>query len=254
MSSFTIAVVAEGATDHVVIEAALRAMIPGDLSVPLLQPEPTPGRQQGWCGVFEWCRQYRQVAGGNLEDNPLLTARTLDLLVLHLDSDVAEKEYTDCSEEIAAEAAALGALPCIDPCPLPCPPVQPPTDALAVVLRSWLSPTTIGPRTVICIPSKAIESWVAAALPDDSGIKIQGDIECDPDMPARLDPLRKELAVKLKRTPGGKRKRSREYRKHAPRITAEWSRICERCSQARQFHKDLLSAIADLDLGGDSSR
>ncbi len=91
MSSFTVAVVAEGRTDHVVIEAALRAMIPGDLYVQLLQPEPTPGRQQGWCGVFEWCRQYRQVESGNLEDHPLLTARRLDLLVLHLDSDVAER-------------------------------------------------------------------------------------------------------------------------------------------------------------------
>ncbi|WP_295426777.1 hypothetical protein [uncultured Thiodictyon sp.] len=237
-----------------VIEAALKAMIPGDLYVPLLQPEPTAGRQQGWCGVFEWCRQYHRVEGGNLEDNTLLTARRLDLLVLHLDSDVAEKGYTDCSKEIAAAAAALGALPCVDPCPPPCPPVQPPADALAAVLRSWLSPIAIGPRTVICIPSKAIESWVAAALPDDSGIKIQGDIECDPDIPARLEPLRNKLAVKRKRIGQEKRKRSRDYAKHAPRITAEWSRICERCSQARRFHDDLLSAIAYLDRCNDSSR
>lgn len=266
MSSFTVAVVAEGSTDHVVIEAALRATIAEDLRILRLQPEPsgylglgpanaTPeGRQQGWCGVFEWCRQYRLVEGGLLDEHPLLTARRPDLLVLHLDSDVAEKKYTDCNEKIAAEAATLGALPCVDPCPPPCPPVHPPTDALAAVLRSWLSPTAIGPRTVICIPSKAIESWVAAALPDDSGIRIQGDIECDPDMPARLEPLRNELAVKRKRIGQEKRKRSRDYFKHAPRITAEWSRVCERCSQARRFHEDLLSAIAYLNSGGDSNQ
>lgn len=268
MSSFTVAVVAEGQADQVVIGAALRAMIPGDPRILPLQPEstdqfgresgnPAPGgRQQGWCGVFEWCRQYRQVEGGNLEDHPLLTASRPHLLILHLDADVAEAKYTYCREKIAAEAATLGALPCVDPCPPPCPPIQPPADALKAVLRSWLSPTAIGPRTVVCIPSKAIDSWVAAALPDNSGIKIQGDIECDPDMPARLDRLPKELRVRLRcndkhtRT----RKRSSEYRKHAPRITAEWSRICERCSQARRFHEDLLSAIAYLKRGNDSSR
>jgi hypothetical protein len=266
MSSFTVAVVAEGQADQVVIEAALTAMVPGDPRILRLQPEPTGqleeksgngtpvGRQQGWCGVFEWCRQYRQVETGNLEDHPLLAACRLDLLVLHLDSDVAERGYTDCSPRIAAEAAMLAALPCIDPCPPPCPPVQPPANALKAVLRSWLSPTAIGPRTVVCIPSKAIDSWVAAALPEDSGIKIQGDIECDPDMPARLEPLRKELAVKRKRVGTHKHKRSSEYRKHAPRITAEWSRICERCSQAQRFHEDLLSAVAYLERGDDSNR
>jgi hypothetical protein len=266
MSSFTIAVVAEGQADQVVIKAALRAMIPGDPRILPLQPERTGqleaepgnatpnGRQQGWCGVLEWCRQYRRGEGGNLEDHPLLTASRPDLLILHLDADVAEATYTPyCRKEIAAESAALGALPCVDPCPPPCPPVQPPADALEIVLRSWLSPTAIGPRTVICIPSKAIDSWVAAALPDDSGIKIQSDIECDPDMPARLDRLPKELRVRLRRNGKRTHKQSTEYRKHAPRIAAEWSRICERCSQARRFREDLLSAIAYLELGGDSS-
>lgn len=66
MSSFTIAVVAEGQTDQVVIEAALKAMLPGGLLILPLQPVPTrqlgsasakatpEGRQQGWCGVFEY--------------------------------------------------------------------------------------------------------------------------------------------------------------------------------------------------------
>jgi len=266
MSSLTIAVVAEEQADQVVIEATLTAMVPGDLRVLRLQPEPTgqleagPAnatpevRPQGWCGVFEWCLKYRRGEGGDLEDHPLLTASRPDLLILHLDADVADAKYTYCRKKIVAEAAALGALPCVDPCPPPCPPVQPPADALEIVLRSWLSPTAIGPCTVICIPSKAIDSWVAAALPDDSGIKIEGDIECDPDMPARLEALRGKLAVKRKRVGQYKHKRSSEYRKHATRITAEWSRICERCSQARRFHKDLLSAVEYLGLGGASSR
>lgn len=252
MSSFTIAVVAEGQTDRVVIEAALKAMLPGGLRILPLQPAPTGqlgsesakatprGRQQGWCGVFEWCRQYRRAEGGVLEHHPLLTARKPDLLILHLDADVAEARYSDCSGVIAAEAAALGALPSVDPCPPLCPPVRPTVDALESVLRSWLSPTTIGPRTVICIPSKAVESWVAAAFPADANIKTEGDIECDPNLPARLKSLRTDLRIRRKRVP--------EYRKHAPRITDEWARICERCSQAKRFRNDLRSAMGCLDL------
>lgn len=94
---------------------------------------------------------------------------------------------------------------------------------------------------MICIPSKAVESWVAAALPADANCKIEGDIECDPNLPACLKSLRANLKIPRKRVP--------QYRKHASRITAEWSRICERCSQAKRFRDDVLSAMDCLDLG-----
>lgn len=232
MSELTVAVVAEGESDQVVIKAALTAILGADCLPLPLKPVPTGqlaptaqhtrGEEKGWCGVFQWCRQYRQESGGFLEDHPLLSARRFHLVVLHLDADVAEKRYCDCSNAIAAEAATLEVLPCVDSLPPPCPPVQPATDALRAVLRSWLLPTDIGPRTLICIPSKAIDSWVAAALPDDSNIKLQGDVECDPDVLARLHPLRKDLRIR--------RKSSKEYAKHTDRIIAEWSRVCQNCS------------------------
>ena len=246
MSSLRIAVVAEGETDHVVIEAALRAILqPSEPIVSQLQPEPRGqteqkpdhgnGKERGWCGVYRWCRQHRRCDGGDLEESPLLLARKPDVIVLHLDADVAEKGYADCSDAIAAEAANLGTLPCVDPCPPPCPPVQPIADAVAEVLCSWLSPTVTGRRTVVCIPSKAIESWIVAALPDGCGIRVPGDIECEPEIANRLRGLPTEWKIP--------RKRTIHYRKHASRITSEWSVICERCSQARRFHNDLLSAI-----------
>lgn len=245
MSELTVAVVAEGESDQVVIEAALKAILGVDSTFLRLKPEPNrqlvadhrglEGEEKGWCGVFQWCQQYRQNAGGLLENHPLFAARRFDLLVLHLDADVAEKRYTDCSNAIATEAATLEALPCVDPVPPPCPPAQPATDALRTVLRSWLLPTAIGPHTLICIPSKAIDSWIAAALPDDSNIKLQGDVECDPAVRERLKPLRKELRIRGRS--------SREYAKHTHRIIAEWSRVCASCSQARRFQDDVLAAV-----------
>ncbi|MEI8208133.1 MAG: hypothetical protein WCG16_02930 [Methylococcales bacterium] len=53
MSELRIALIAEGATDLIIIEAALKAIIKPPFILNLLQPEATrPDIGGGWCGVF----------------------------------------------------------------------------------------------------------------------------------------------------------------------------------------------------------
>ena len=50
------------------------------------------------------------------------------------------------------------------PCEYPCPPASDTVAELYDVVCGWLAPSRPGDKAVICIPSKCIEAWVAAAL------------------------------------------------------------------------------------------
>ncbi len=87
-----VALVAEGPTDGVVIEAALRAML-GERLFVLNQifPEGSSSFGEmgtGWVGIYRWCHQSARRGNGRLS-NDQLVFRNYDILVLHLDADVA---------------------------------------------------------------------------------------------------------------------------------------------------------------------
>ncbi|NBC49256.1 MAG: hypothetical protein GVY22_15025 [Gammaproteobacteria bacterium] len=151
MSEPRIGIVAEGTTDHVVITSALTAILPEAPIVTPLQPEPTlPRLGGGWCGVLKWCLQRAGEGVGQLEDDPTLEG--FDLIVLHVDADVGGAIYANCGSWIAKGESRLGSLPCAKPCP----PAADTADALHAVVLSWLGISSFGPRTLLCIPSKAI--------------------------------------------------------------------------------------------------
>jgi hypothetical protein len=92
-SAVRIALVAEGITDYVVINAAISAIL-GDRSfyLKLLQPEGSVAFTGcgnaglfggGWKGVYQWCLQAAQRSGGSLSGDPLFI--NYDLLLLHLE-------------------------------------------------------------------------------------------------------------------------------------------------------------------------
>lgn len=252
MAGLRIAIVAEGRTDQVVLTAALRAICPEEPIIRRLLPErlgrfettsaDSAANEQGWCGVLQWCLRNRRIEGGAVEDNPALRVKPFDLLVLHLDADVAEAKYSYCKKEIAEQAARLEQLPAVDPSPAPCPPVGQIVHAVKRVLYSWLSPSIPGLRTIVCIPSKDIESWVAAALPKECNIGIDGDIECDPNVFSRLQLLPKGLRIR--------RKREGEYKKQSQRITESWPKVREKCSQAHAFERDVRGAMLITEVFG----
>jgi len=230
MSNLRIALVAEGITDYVIIEAALKAILPRSFVLTLLQPEATRfDLGGGWGGVLKWCKEFRARGVGSLEADP--TLEQFHLIIIHLDADVADKSYTNYGLQTATDAATFSwsALPCA----LPCPPPDATVNNLQSVLLSWLGMKANGNRTALCIPSKSSEAWLATAVfPSDQG--LLADIECAMDMENRLVQLPKQQRI---------RKTSREYKSHAATMTSRWNGVRQLCSRANAFHHDV-DAIA----------
>lgn len=232
MSERRIGVAAEGIADQEVIQAALAAILPEPMVVSPLQPEDLyPSLGLGWCGVARWCIWMRRTGGSLLQGNPTLP--DLDLVVLQVDADVAQKSYTDCRPPIDAVAQQLGALPEN----VPCPPPRAAADKLRKVVPTWLGISTLDARTILCVPSKSIDAWVAVALAPEMPDLDLADIECETNPKDRLFNL--PLGQRLKK--GGI---IRQYRDRVvPAITTRWPDVCTICSQAQRFHDDVREAI-----------
>lgn len=107
MSDLRVALIAEGPTDAIVIEAALKALLPRPFVMTRLQPEPTrPQLGTGWGGVLRWCLEFASRGHARLEEDPTLPG--FDLFVIHTDADVAECSYGDVSPEMVTLASITG--------------------------------------------------------------------------------------------------------------------------------------------------
>jgi hypothetical protein len=236
MSELRVALVAEGPTDRTIIESALKAVLGAPFVLTVLQPEATrPVMGGGWCGVFKWCRDFAARASASLEEDPIL--ENFDLFILHLDADVAEMAYEDGGAAVVGASQGLLPLPCSRPCP-------PPSDAVDGIrkrLINWLGVATVGPRTVLCVPSKSSEAWLAAAvLPTDHA--VLAGIECDLHPEARLGQLPKDQRIQKSR---------RAYQEHAPTTKSQWPRVEAACSQALRFRNDVQAAtLSDVPAQG----
>lgn len=226
-----IALVAEGPTDAIVIESALNGILEKrDFVLKLLQPEDSKAfgvLGGGWTGVYRWCEQAAERGGGRLANDALLFSN-YDLLILHLDADVADKTYASGRLHPKRGDGSL-------PCARPCPPPSDTTNTLRSVLLSWCKETATPPKTVICMPSKSTEAWIVATLfPEDRSMRTS--IECYANPEARLgqQPNRQRI-----------RKTTRDYRKQAERLTRAWPRIAQprALGEAHRFQVEFLAAL-----------
>lgn len=234
-----IALVAEGETDKVVIGAALVSML-GDRSyvLRLLQPEDSlplgpPGpfaglTGGGWGGVYKWCQGTVRDNGGRLGEHPLFME--YDILILHLDADVAGRKYSDY--HITDPANDL-------PCEESCPPANATTDKLRKVLLRWCGEDDVPERTVLCTPSRSTETWVMAALfPQDTEMERLG-WECHPNPEGRLrnQPLDDRM-----------RKSKADYMDKQQAISAAWEQVAEKLSEARRFDASFRAEAAGAEV------
>ncbi len=231
MSNLRIGLVAEGPTDAILIEAALQAFAGRPFVLSLLQPEASlPHLGSGWCGLVKWCRQTASQGYPTLDANPLLSQ--IDLLIIHLDADVAGKSYADCGLAIGSLSVSTSWPPL--PSGLPCPPANAQTRHLEQALTAWMAPALPGPdKTVFCIPAQCTGTWLAAGhLPP--GDRLLSSPECQADIEIHLGqlPLNKRI-----------RKSVKEYRAHAHLITRNWTQIKGLCPQAAAFEAHVLAAI-----------
>ena len=229
-----IALVAEGPTDRIVIKAAIQAILHHRAFVlTQLQPEGSSvfgTLGAGWGGVYRWCKQAARRGAGRLAHDRLLF-QNYDILVLHLDADVADKPYEDISIEPSQGDAAL-------PCALPCPPPADTTNRLRVVLLSWCGEVAEPQRTVVCMPSKSIEAWVMAALfPNDQSVRT--GIECFPDPESRLGQQPRARRI---------RKKQCDYQDHSAELKGAWPRLLGNAalSEAQRFQNDFLAQAATM--------
>jgi hypothetical protein len=227
-----IALVAEGPTDYVVIEAALRSMLaPRPFVLTQIFPEGSASFGElgsGWVGVYRWCHQSRRRGDGRLS-NDALVYQHHDLLIIHLDADVAGATYRKGSIDPLPRDKPL-------PCERRCPPPAGTTNALRDVLLSWCGEVSTPLRTVVCTPSKSTEAWVVAALfPEDTAIGYP--IECYPDPESRLGQQPKKRRI---------RKSRRDYAGKATALVQAWPRLACTLDEAGRFQTEAMRAFARL--------
>lgn len=220
-----VAVVCEGPTDLIVLKAALDAMLPATEKIySYLQPQMTPDlmpvetdKGYGWSGVYRWCKQAVAEGGGKISGALLFD--NIDVLIVHMDADVAEKTY-----ESGKIDDSTGDLPCAKPCP---PPAST-TNALRTVLLRWMNEPAVPPRTVFCTPSMNMEAWVIVALfPRTALLKKEGDKwECRAKPESQLGTQPKKQRIN---------KTSEDYASRYDDFVAAWPRVCETQTEAKRF-------------------
>ena len=224
--------VVEGTTDRVVLESVVSRLLgecefePVQLS-PLLSDAFAPISGGGWTPVYFWCRQTAEQAGGIARKAPLF--ETFDVVIIHVDADVAGKRYQD-DQRIVPSANDL-------PWAKPCPPAFATTDALRRVMLGWMGEADFPPKTVFCTPSRDIDTWVLVALFPDNQFSKGANVECHAKAQSQLQS--QKISEKLIRS--GK-KEIQKYFKRAPDIAAAWPRVRERCTEAERFSTEFLTA------------
>ena len=227
-----IAAAVEGPTDVIVFRAILGALLPDtDFVFQTLQPEgsaafgsaPSGGTGVGWVGVYRWSRQSACEGGGSASGSSALSNH--DVLIVHVDADVAGKRYTDGNIQDA---------PCEDlPCEQPCPPPGATTNALRAVVLNWLGEHERPSRIVLCTPSKTIEAWVLAAIWPEGDVVRRDDWECRPNPEGQLAALPMHRRF---------RKRPDDYRRKQGDMERAWPEVSARLTEAARFEAEFLSA------------
>ena len=228
-----IAAAVEGPTDAIVLQAVLSALLPDtDFEFQTLQPEgsvafdsaPSGITGTGWVGVYRWSRQSAWEGGGSVSGSSALSFH--DVLIVHVDADVAGKTYASGSIRDA---------PCEDlPCEEPCPPPDRTTNALRAVVLNWLGEHECPPRIVLCTPSKSIEAWVLAAVWPENDVVRRDDWECRPNPEGQLGALPRRRRFK---------KRPDHYLRKQREIEKAWPKVSARLTEAARFEEEFLAAI-----------
>lgn len=100
-------------------------------------------------------------------------------------------------------------------------------------LFAWTRLGAPGPKTVLCVPSKTMDAWLAAASLDD-GHPILTNLECDLSVATRLANL--PVATRIKKT-------KRQYHAKQQQISSSWALVRTRCTQAERFSIDVQMAL-----------
>jgi hypothetical protein len=228
--NINIAIIAEGKTDFIMLEAVIKSIIQNyDPKITLIQPEESNINHLGggWRGVCLWCDELKNTNSNIVDDIIFIN---YDLIIIQLDADVADVNYSSYPY-LHINYNDL-------PCRKGCPPVSDTTDELRKVLLNWLGMKSVPPKTILCTPSKSLESWVLCGLyPKDIFVKNKS-IEC------RDNPEQLLESKPLPRLISNGKKNVDEYKRRSVEFGRSWSFITTVCTEAKRFEDELKSTLA----------
>ena len=228
-----VAAAVEGPTDEIVLEAILKYIMGNiEFDLQILQPERSaafesfsPSRTGfGWGGVYRWCRQSAAEGGGAVSGSSVLSNH--DLLVIHVDADVAGKTYA---------SARIRDAPRQDlPCNQPCPPPSATTTALRTVVLGWLGESHCPSQVVLCTPSMNMDAWVVASVWPNNSVVTRGNWECHPNPAGQLGALSRARRF---------RKSKKDYHAKQNDMTNGWHNVSHILTEAGRFDREFRAAL-----------
>ena len=180
-------------------------------------------------GVYRWCRQSASEGSGSVSGSSVLSNH--DVLIVQVDSDVADKTYSSGSIRDAPRQDL--------PCEKPCPPPSKTTDALREVVLNWLGEPDTPPRVVLSTPSKNIEAWVVAAVWPDNNLVRRPNWECRSNPEDQLAQLPKVRRFE---------KHEDDYKRKEKEIQNGWRNVSARLTEAGRFEREFLAAVTAQEL------
>ncbi len=233
-----ILLVAEGITDYVVLSAAIEVILGGrafdlklhqpDASVAFTGQGAAGAFGSGWSGVLKW---MLATVGrtGKLSSDPLFL--NTDLLILHLDADVASLKPEQNNDH--SIDGLVSDLPCAEDCP----PASATTNRLRALMLKWVGENATPNNTVLCTPSKSTEAWIVALFfPADKEL-IKRVFECHPNPAGRLS-----VQPKAQRFA----KSEKDYRARHENFKAGWEWLVNHLSEAKRFQDEFAAAAGAI--------
>jgi len=228
---YRVAIISEGPSDHAIILSIIDSYLDDYVPVPVQPPTTGLGGDSGvfgggWRGVMNWCES--EVRSKNSHD--LTGLAEFDLVIIHLDADVAHEEGIDCGSA--------------------CPPAELTCDALREVLCRWAGWTSLPPKTVLCIPAQATETWAFACLvpnaPEMHCSPASVDwIECRGDIKELLRRYCSSYRPKLVVMQDGRLKnQAKGYAAKSQHIADGWQNTATRLFSASRFSDDLRALLS----------
>lgn len=224
-----LALVAEGPTDGVVINAAITAILRNKtFTMTQLQPEASEAFGLfggGWGGVYKWCKQAAKRGNGKLSGDNILFGM-FDAIIIHLDADTTEENYSNAGIAPKNTDAPL-------PCSAPCPPANHTISNLMHLLLSWCNEQVLPSKVITCTPSKNTELWVIASLfKGDRALKINP--ECYDEPEKRLGQQKKSKRIS---------KCISDYNASADVFVKSWRHLASTLSEAKRFQDQLITVF-----------
>lgn len=236
---YNVGIIAEGPTDVTIIEGILKSCFADDTFLfRTISPTPEEIQSQrkeegfGWGGVYRVC----QGLAKKLDMLSMMSA-PFDFLVVHVDGDVAYKDYTSIGE-----TPLKVDLPCASEKET----IQEAGLTFEQVVKQWIHDAV--PQVVFCLPFMCTETWVGQWLYPDHWTDID-EKTSDEIIYQRLLLLAKPKSEKERRIirqHGDKMKKiTKNYRKAAEQMTkTDWKTVTEKYIQAKRFDTSLKKRLS----------